>query len=135
MEEVENCMSQWTGCTGVVFECTNKKEEATLSIEWDDKTRENERLFDGPGGLLAVASKGGIEFDSAEKWVLQGTTAIPGSFYFLPVLLHEMGHVLGFQHSSAVDDVESVMDPFYVKNRAKLRKADKEAAMKLYEME
>ncbi|CAI9734325.1 metallo ase [Octopus vulgaris] len=60
--------------------------------------------FDGKGGVLAHAfypDKGDMHFDDDELW---------NNIDFHSVALHEVGHVIGLDHS---EDMDSVMAPFY----------------------
>ena len=63
-----------------------------------------------PGGTLAQAQKDWVHLDAAELWGLQGRPSKPGSFKVFPVVLHELGHVLGLSHSNLEADV---MSPYY----------------------
>ena len=66
--------------------------------------------FDGPGGTLAQAGRTFIHLDVAEIWGVRGVASKPGAFMIFPVVLHEMGHVLGLAHSK---DPLDVMSPYY----------------------
>jgi len=74
--------------------------------------------IDGPGGMLARSwiffecwgeiLEADIEFDDAQDWVAEGT--IPtGDFDVESVALHELGHVLGLDHSVP----PAVMQPYF----------------------
>merc|ERR1712224_339274 len=83
-----------------------------------------EDAFGTAGGTLAHAEEDRILFDSAEKWLLPNSRRKPKGLQFclLPVVLHEMGHVLGLEHSRFPTDV---MSPYYVANQDHLTKNDK----------
>ena len=61
--------------------------------------------------------------------MLQSGTAGIGQFYFMPVCLHEIGHVLGLTHSKTLDDV---MAPFYSKEKVALKEGDIARCKKIY---
>ena len=46
------------------------KDEAQITMAWDDNTPNNKYAFDGPGGSLAATTASGVTFDSAERWEL-----------------------------------------------------------------
>jgi len=100
-----------------------EKAEADITIRWADKSADRLSKFDGPGGALADATKDGIVFDSAERWMSQKQQAVEGKrrFEFQPVALHEIGHVIGLVHS---DNPEDVMWPYYNAGRVKLSEGD-----------
>ena len=51
------------------------------------------------------------------------------AFYLLPVLVHEIGHVLVLVHSG---DPTTVMSPYYVEERISLTDKDRARVAKLY---
>ncbi|TRY88579.1 hypothetical protein DNTS_034552 [Danionella cerebrum] len=68
--------------------------------------------FDGPGGILAHAffprtyREGEVHFDMDESWTIGNSLGTD----LLQVATHEIGHVLGLQHSKVLG---AVMAPFY----------------------
>lgn len=89
--------------------------------------------FDGPGNVIAHAffppcgsttSGAGMHFDEAESWTING-----GGFDLETVALHEIGHLLGLEHSS---DPMSVMFPTYQGVRRTLGTDDVAGVRRLY---
>ena len=80
--------------------------------------------FDGIGGELAHADKNFIELDAEERWSID---LVEGKFCLYPVLLHELGHVLGLGHGPH----GATMDPYYPGSQL-LTEWDVEAVQGLY---
>ena len=53
----------------------------------------------------------------------------PDSFFLLPVVLHEIGHVLGLKHLSSP---EAVMGPYYNSTHINLTEADMDYFKKVH---
>jgi len=130
--EVGRSFAGWGEACSLTFEQTTDKAAAAIAIAFKDQTANNEFVFDGPGGALAVAQKGAITFDAAERWQLQdcATKSIDAvrftdeeCFEFQVVCTHEIGHCLGLDHSNDFDDV---MSPFYIAGQLALTATDKE---------
>ncbi|KAH8091502.1 metalloendopeptidase [Aureococcus anophagefferens] len=122
--------AKWSAATGIAFARDDAAPKLTLA--WKLTSNKDVAFSDGPGGQLANATLETIVFDKAEKWELDGRPhprrkfdGEPGFFdpYFkvAPVLLHEIGHVLGLDHSS---DPSDVMAPYYMASKLELTDAD-----------
>lgn len=138
LNEIAQCFVAWAGPTASGLEFSRvpaeRADDAMLTIAWADHSATNEKKFDGPGGKLAEADASRIVFDSAERWLLHGAgwehlarTEVgadePPCFFLAPVLLHEIGHVLGLTHN--VLDASEVMAPHYDADKVKLTSRDK----------
>jgi len=129
LQELENAFSEWSEVTNVQFERIENRDDAVIEVCFTDQSRTNPFLFDGAGGVLAKGSKDRLEFDASERWLLQGQEEKRNQFYVLPVAVHEVGHILGLEHSKNMNDV---MFPYYQNDRVTLQEGDKERASALY---
>ncbi|CAD7699846.1 unnamed protein product [Ostreobium quekettii] len=129
VEEIKQAFAAWAEATGVKFQEVRRKCAAHVRVSWGDKSPDNLFSFDGKGGALAHSTKDYLQFDAAERWLLRGQNSAPGRFFLYPVALHEIGHVLGFTHSSNPADV---MAPFYVGDRVDLQPGDLARCTALY---
>lgn len=130
LREVKEALDMWSEVTGVVFSRADAPDGAVLELLWDDHTDSNDFIFDGPGGTLAKTDGWTVTFDSAERWALRGREQSPNAFALFPVLLHEIGHVLGLAH--APGHADEVMSPYYEPDREALTPGDIERAHALY---
>jgi len=129
VSEIQSAFDQWGAAIGATFKPAEDGSVGTVAISWSKKDCAGS--FDGPGGCLANATSSAITFDVDERWELQDAKHPHRGFidwdeqYFkvLPVVLHEIGHVLGLGHSS---DPFDVMSPYYLHDRIKLSEKDVE---------
>jgi peptidoglycan hydrolase-like protein with peptidoglycan-binding domain len=127
-----SCCAQWSRACGVEFEEVFDECKADLKVRFQSKTcakLDAERVddvyrFDGIGGELAHADKNFIELDAEERWSID---LVEGKFCLYPVLLHELGHVLGLGHGPH----GATMDPYYPGSQL-LTEWDVEAVQGLY---
>ena len=123
--------SVWAGTGLWSFELAPSQAEADCTITWSAPDLPS-AWTDGAGGSLAVTSGNVIRLDGAERWLLQGAEAVEGQFRLLPVLIHEIGHLLGMEHTMNAEDV---MFPYYMEGKLALSAADLQQARELYPAE
>mmetsp|Transcript_61560 Transcript_61560/g.55556 ORF Transcript_61560/g.55556 Transcript_61560/m.55556 type:complete len:791 (-) Transcript_61560:65-2437(-) len=133
------------------------KKRADVVLSWTESQSDDPTLgFDGAGGVLGAGGrldkgkgKGFVNFDISERWVygddkkedngFDNTISDlnnPSTWYrgkpkisLLYVALHEIGHVLGLDHSARLEDV---MGPYYIPEQTKLQKNDIQRVKSLY---
>ena len=122
----------WSEVTPLTFSPVGRSEEYDILISVSGRKREK---FGHRGGVLAWAQLppyynfDGVlisKFDTAENWVLPDSK-MKGTI-LLSVATHEIGHLLGLDHSS---DPTSLMFP-YINNSLKPQEEDISRIQKLY---
>lgn len=107
--------------------------DADIIVRWLTGDHGDGSPFDGPGGVLAHAFfpypsggsyAGQLHFDDDENWSVDSTGIDVES-----IALHEIGHVLGINHSTVLN---AVMYPYYFFAKRELDSDDKEAIWDLY---
>lgn len=119
--------SLWTDILPLRFSEVDPQFHADIDISFAAGDHGDGDPFDGPGGTLGHALVGQhaqsyIHFDAAENWTV-GTTGRD----LIRVAAHEMGHVLGLEHSANPFDI---MYKFY--GVGTLGPGDVSAARRLY---
>lgn len=126
----------WSNHTNLRFIEEQLKQNTDIVISYEKYTHNKRRCcnhgqcddFDGPGHTLAHADYPynkivEIHIDGSEKW----DYSLNGNFCL--VLIHEIGHVLGLEHSGVVD---SIMWPYYNPHTVKLSSDDIAGIQYLY---
>ncbi|KAM3718064.1 Matrix metalloproteinase-C [Dirofilaria immitis] len=103
----------WSTATQLNF--TEVPTNGNIKIDFVKKDHGNGYSFDGSGKVLAhslLPPYGVIHFDIDEKWVIMNSSELSryDTVDLLQTAVHEIGHVLGLEHSW---EKNSVMSPFY----------------------
>lgn len=131
-QAIQNAFAQWEQYTTLTFVQVNNPTIADLHIRWTTGDHGDGHPFDGSSGVLAHAYypppsggsyAGDLHFDDDENWSI-GNAGID----LESVALHEIGHLLGIEHSN---DPNAVMYPYYNYNRT-LHYDDVMAVQQLY---
>ena len=143
VETIRSTFKQWEDAIGGALKITvlgdlgkakaSGKHQRAIRVLWSTVavTEDVDVVFGMAGGCLAHADDDKIVMDSAEKWLLPSSKPYPYGLHFslVPVVMHEMGHVLGLEHSKIPSDV---MSPYYIENQVTLSQNDVERINNLY---
>ncbi|GAB2280392.1 hypothetical protein Dimus_015026 [Dionaea muscipula] len=115
-------LSEWARHCLLRFKEVSQNAYSDLQSSFERREHGDGAPFDGPGGILAHASgppSGVSHFDADEHW---SNHPVWGRFEvdLQAVMTHELGHILGLDHSA---DVAAVMYPMYDPNHIKRRLA------------
>ncbi|XP_048022471.1 stromelysin-3 isoform X1 [Megalobrama amblycephala] len=128
---LQRALQAWSDVTPLTFtEVISGR--ADIMIDFNRYWHGDNLPFDGPGGILAHAffprtyREGEIHFDYDESWTVGNSKGTD----LLQVAAHEIGHVLGLQHSM---EPGAVMSPFYTFSYPlQLSEDDKRGIQSLY---
>ncbi len=132
-ELVRQAFALWTAETPLTFTEVAGLSQADIEIAWYSGDHGDGDPFDGPGDVLAHASFPNpfadrlvvLHFDLDERWVNSTAQDVD----LVTVAAHEIGHVLGLDHS---DDPDALMYPSYFGPRRFLGDDDIAGVQSLY---
>lgn len=132
---VSRAFATWSAEVGIDFVEVGPSNNPNFTLGWYAGAHGDGSSFDGAGNVLAHAfypptcggqHAGKLHFDDDERWA---TAAGAGVFDTQTVALHEIGHLLGLEHSTVAG---SVMFPSYRGQRRALAQDDMDGARALY---
>ncbi|KAA8529515.1 hypothetical protein F0562_033686 [Nyssa sinensis] len=104
---------KWASMTHFSFEEISSYNIADIKISFQIGDHGDDLgPFDGPHGILAHAyapEDGRLHFDGQDLWSMSPT---PGAYDLETVALHEIGHILGLDHSKVEDAIMYPILPF-----------------------
>ncbi|KAJ7974492.1 metalloendoproteinase 2-MMP-like [Quillaja saponaria] len=106
---VASALRNWAAVTQFSFQEGAEGQKTDLVIGFYSRDHGDGSAFDGPGNVLAHAfppENGNFHYDADERW---SDNPAKDEYDLETVALHELGHVLGLEHSQ---DPNSVMVPF-----------------------
>jgi peptidoglycan hydrolase-like protein with peptidoglycan-binding domain len=132
---VREAFAAWAAVTPLRFTEVGATDGPDFPIASERNSHGDGSSFDGAGRVLAHAFypppcggpfSGALHFDEGESW---SDNAAPGRIRLLNVAIHEIGHLLGLDHS---DTRDAIMFAFYADDVDSLRPDDVEGIQALY---
>lgn len=133
-DAIRAAMVRWQAASAVRFQEVAPTAEPDVEIGFATRCYGRDECFDGPGGTVAHATTGAVPdayafFDDDESWERATGPTPENELELFAVALHELGHVIGLEHSTKP---ESVMFPGYDGGSSELQDDDIAAAQALY---
>jgi len=127
--------AKWAAVCKLSFTEVTTAQNPHLRIAWKKGDHNDGEAFDGAGNVLAHAfyppptggaHAGQLHFDEDETYSIDGSD---GTIKLAAVALHEIGHLIGLNHSN---DSNAVMWPSYSSDKTELHEDDENGAKDLY---
>jgi peptidoglycan hydrolase-like protein with peptidoglycan-binding domain len=131
---IRAALASWAQITNIDFVEVSPAQNPIVTFGWHTGNHGDGSSFDGPGRILAHAfypppcggaHAGKCHFDEDETWALSQNQG----FDLQTVSLHELGHIIGLDHSTVAG---SVMFPTYSGERRVLKPDDIAGAQALH---
>ncbi|KAM3703660.1 hypothetical protein ACB098_04G111900 [Castanea mollissima] len=119
---VQKGFLEWFQWTKFTFEEAPQGSKSDIVIAYYRGWHGDDQAFDGPGNVLAHAAPptiGKMHFDADENWSIDNPNG--DQLDLVSVATHDIGHILGLQHSTNVD---AIMYPFMNRGMTKRELTD-----------
>ena len=123
LKELSDSLESWKEVTGADIHLVECEQDADIKIQFHDDINDD-GIVGNLGGDLGRVGENHIHLDATQRWILAGDTNTGDKgFKFQPVVLHLLGHIIGFEH---VENTSCVMHPLYNPTKTKLDSMDRQ---------